>query len=460
MATPPVTNTPSNTTAKGAAGPGWLATPRFWALLLRDPIRGLMALRTEYGDAVRLPFGHRHTFLLLSRPEHAEHVLVTHQHRYVKAFTYRPLRAFLGDGLLTSEGETWQRHRRLVQPVFSRRHVGRFAPAMAEAAGERTAGWAERGSVDLAGELRTLTMDIVGRVLFGARLADDSERISRAVTGLQDSAIYAAYLPGTSPRTRRALAGWLIPGVGSAAGTLDQLVDSVIEQRLAHPHDTPTDLLDLLIADPGSEPLTTQEVRDEVSTLVLAGHETTANALAWTFTLLSRYPAAREQLHKEVDEVLAGRAPDAADVDKLTWTNAVINEAMRLYPPAWTIERDAVEDDDVAGVPVPTGASVVISPFLLHRDPDLWPNPEGFDPQRFLPGHTTNRPKYAYLPFGGGRRICVGGGFAQLEAALILATVAARYRLDLAPGARVTAKAGVTLHPDGAVPMTVSKRAI
>ncbi|MGH3626949.1 MAG: cytochrome P450, partial [Sciscionella sp.] len=198
------------------------------------------------------------------------------------------------------------------------------------------------------------------------------------------------------------------------------------------------------------------EVRDEVMTLVLAGHETAAAALAWTLVLLARYPAARARLEAEVDEVLGGRRCEFADVERLEWTNAVISEAMRLYPPAWTIERDALADDTVAGVPVPAGTTVVISPYLQHRRADLWPAPEGFHPERFLP--SREHPRYAYLPFGGGRRICVGAGFAMLEARIALATIAATHRLDLLPGTSVVPRAEVTLRPAGPVPMRVSRR--
>lgn len=455
----PASNTTQDPARPEARRPGWPAMPRHMIKLLRDPIGGLMALRDEYGDAVRIPFTPRRSFLLLSRPEHAEHVLVAHQDRYVKPFTYRPLRAFLGDGLVTSEGDRWRRHRRLVQPVFSRRNVTGFAPVMAAAAAERTASWASRGSIDLSAELRTLTTDVVGRVLFGTQLAAEAEGIGKATTRLQDSAVIGAFLPLGSPRGTKTLATALAPGLGAAAKTLDALVDSVIAQRVADPHETPSDLLDLLLSSTGDDTarLSVSEIRDEVATLIFAGHETTLNALLWTFTLLSRYPAARERLHAEVDEVLAGRVPQADDVEKLTWTTAVINEAMRLYPPAWTIEREAAVDDVIAGVHVPAGSTVVVPPYLLHRDAESWPNPEGFDPARFLPGG-HDRPKHAYLPFGGGRRICVGAGFAQLEATLVLATVAGRYRLDLMPGAQVRPRAGVTLHPDGPVPVTVTAR--
>jgi cytochrome P450 len=203
--------------------------------------------------------------------------------------------------------------------------------------------------------------------------------------------------------------------------------------------------------------LDAEELRDEVLTLLLAGHETTAASLAWTLMLLSRYPAARDRLENEVDEVLGGREPKAEDVDDLPWTKAVLSEAMRLYPPAWTIERDAVESDDIAGVYVPAGSTIAVPPYLIHRNADIWPNPEGFQPERFM--GEQQRPRYSYLPFGGGRRICVGAGFAMLEATLVLATISRTHRLDLAPGVSVPWLAEITYRPAGAVPMRVSRRA-
>jgi cytochrome P450 len=442
------------------AGPSRLGATRYWAQLFRDPLAMYTALRRDYGDAVRIPFAPGRAFYLLSRPEHAEHVLVAHQDRYVKAFTYRPLKAFLGDGLLTSEGATWQRHRRLIQPVFSHRHVAAFAPDIVAAARARGARWRTGSTIDVASEMRTLTMDVVGRVLFGTDLADDAESVGAAVSRLQAAATVAVLIPSSdSPERARAIASHVVPGLGRSIATLDGLVERVIAERLAVPRREQRDMLDLLnAAGEGTDALTRTEIRDEVMTLVLAGHETTANTLTWTLTLLSRYPAARERLEAEVEEVLAGQGATAEDADKLVWTRAVVSEAMRLYPPAWTIERDAAVDDDIAGVPVPKGNTIAISPYLMHRNPEFWPNPEGFDPDRFLPERSAGRPKYAFIPFGGGRRICVGAGFAQLEATLALATLAGSHRLDLVPGAAVVAKAGVTIHPRGALPMTVCAR--
>lgn len=427
-------------------------------MLLRDPLRMYAVARQRYGDAACIPDRRGHVFHLLSRPEHAEHVLVAAQDRYVKAFTYRPLKAFLGDGLLTSEGQTWRRHRRIVQPVFAHKHVHAFAPQIVAATRTRIERWRPGAAVDVAGEMRALTMTVIGQVLFGSDLAAESERVGAAVKRLQRGIIYASLLPsGGSPQRLRRLATRLIPRMGDSAATLDAMVSQRLDDRERMAGTEPRDLLDLLLAgDADGNRLSRREVHEEVLTLVLAGHETTANTLVWTLLLLSRYPAARERLRAEVAEVVGDRDADADDMEALPWTRAVIAEAMRLFPPAWTIERDAAQPDDVCGVTVARGDTVVTSPYLIHRHPEFWPNPEGFDPSRFLPGAEAGRPRYAYLPFGGGRRICVGAGLAELEATLALATIAQHCSLDLVPGTDVRARAAVTLHPAGPVPMTVS----
>jgi cytochrome P450 len=440
-------------------GPTGTRALRYWGRMFRDPLATYGALRREYGDAVRLPLSRKHTFFLLARPEYAEHVLVSHQDSYVKAFTYRPLKAFLGDGLLTAEGAVWRRHRRLVQPVFSHRHVQSFAPAIVEAARKRFAGWTPGTTVDLAAEMRTFTMDVIGRVLFGTDLAGDAERVGRAVSRLQSSVMLVSILPSFVPLTRvRTVAERAVPSVARASDTLESLVTRIIDDRIAAPHEDPSDLLDLLLATRSDEqPLRRDEIQDEVMTLVLAGHETTANTLTWALTLLSRYPAARDRLAAEVADVVGDRDPQAHDVDALPWTQAVVNETMRLYPPAWSVERDAVEDDNIAGVRVAAGNTVAISPYLLHRHPEFWPNPEGFDPRRFQPDSASTRPRYAFMPFGGGRRICVGAGLAQLEATLALAVLAQTATVDLLPTAALRARADVTLHPRGPVLATAAR---
>jgi cytochrome P450 len=308
--------------------------------------------------------------------------------------------------------------------------------------------------------MRTLTMDVIGRVLFGVDLAGEAQRVGYAVSRLQGSMMLATLLPTFLPPERtKAVATRLIRPIGRAADTIESLVTRIIDERVAAPHAEPSDLLDLLLAAGQDEqPLSREEIQTEVMTLVLAGHETTANALTWALTLLSRYPAARDRLTAEVDEVLGDRDPQASDVDALAWTQAVVNETMRLYPPAWTVERDADEADNIAGVTIAVGDTVAISPYLLHRNPEFWPNPEGFDPRRFVPGSDPDRPRYAFMPFGGGRRICVGAGLAQLEATLALAILAQSAGLDLVPNASLRARADVTLHPRGPVLATVRPR--
>jgi cytochrome P450 len=230
-------------------------------------------------------------------------------------------------------------------------------------------------------------------------------------------------------------------------------------------------LLDILItarAENGA-PLADEEIAAEIAAFLLAGHETSANALSWTLALLSAFPAARARLEEEVDWVLGGREPKAADVTKLPWTVSVISEAMRLYPPAWTIERNAVADDNVAGVDVPAGSLVTVSPYLIHRHPEFWPDPAGFDPARFLPADQVNqaavtrppgaeRPRYSYIPFGAGRRACVGQSFAELETALVLAAITQRYRLELTPAGIPKPVANVTLRPGRGLPMRLTRR--
>ncbi len=409
-----------------------------------NPLDTYGALARRYGDAVRVPFGRNRAFFLLSRPEHAERILVANQDNYVKAFTYRPLRAVLGDGLLTSEGETWRQHRRVVQPVFAHRHMVGFAPQMVDTAAQAVGRWPDGVVLDAAGELRRLTLGIVGRALFGSQLEGEAERTGQALEALQRGAVVGTFMPGA---TAKRSVYQRVPRLGSALEYLDGMVQRVVGGSSGG------ELLRLLEE---SGRFNEAELRDEVLTLLLAGHETTAASLAWTFVLLSKYPAARDRLEDEVDEVLGGGEPKAEDVDRLPWTKAVLSEAMRLCPPAWTIERDALEDDVVDGVEVPAGSTVAVPPYLIHRNADVWPNPEGFQPERFMSGQKHHR--YAYLPFGGGRRICVGAGFAMLEATLVLATIARTHRLDLVPGVAVSSRAEITFRPAGVVPMRVIRR--
>jgi cytochrome P450 len=430
------------------------------ATIVRDPLAAQLRFSAKYGDAVRMPIGRRVSFLF-STPERAEYVYAVNQDNYVKAPTYRPLRALIGDGLLTSEGATWRQHRRLIQPVFSRRDVLRFGPYMIDATQRMLKNWDELPSgteLYVAHRMSALTLDIVGGALFGADLTGDAEEMARAMGAGQRVALLAALLPlPWGPRTTKAvksLARRLGGGTDGVDGTAARLIAS---RRSADAHERPEtgDLLDVLFGGG----LTDTEVAAEVATFMLAGHETTANTLSWALALLSAFPAARARLEEEVDSVLGGRVPAASDAAQLPWTTAVVNEALRLYPPAWTVERAALADDVVAGVPVPAGSAVTIGTYLVHHHPAYWPDPSGFDPGRFLPTPAAaDRPRYAFIPFGGGRRACVGQSFAELETVLVLASIAQRYRLELTPAGMPRPVANVTLRPARGLPMRLIRR--
>ena len=437
------------------------------ASLLRDPLAGYLSMYAAYGDAIRVPISPKSCFFVLTRPEYAEHVLAVNQDNYVKAFTYRPLRALIGNGLLTSEGEQWRRHRRVIQPMFSRRDVRSFGPAMTAGIGRLLADWERRpdGAVlDVAAAMSGLALDIVGRALFSADLTGDAAQLSRAMSTGQKLAVLATFAPlSWGPRSTRAL-----KAVARTAGRtegIDAPVGRLVADRRREREPVPgrRDLLDVLMtARFDGTGLTDTEISDELATFMLAGHETSAVTLAWALALLAAYPAARDRLEAETDDVLGGREPQPADAARLPWTTAVIAETMRLYPPAWTIERDAVAADDVAGVPVPAGSTVAIPPYLVHRHPEFWPDPAGFDPARFLAGSgsgrpATGRPRYAYIPFGGGKRACVGQSFAELETVLALAAITSRFRLELTAAGTPKPVAAVTLRP-GRLPMRLLAR--
>lgn len=402
-----------------------------------------------------MPIGRHRSSFLLSRPEYAEQVLALNQDNYGKAATYRPLRALMGDGLLTSEGAKWRKHRRLIQPVFSRRDVLRFGPFMSDAVQRMLKDWDERPAgpvLNVSRRMSALTLDIVGGALFGADLTGDTPVMVRAMDAGQRVAVVSAFLPlPWGPRSTRAVKA-VARRMGGTPEGVEGMVARLITQRRAQGHaGDPADLLDVLM----QSDLTDPEIGAEVGTFMLAGHETTANTLSWSLALLAAYPQARARLEEEVDSVLGGGVPAASDAGRLPWTSAVVAEALRLYPPAWTIERSALADDDVAGIEVPAGSEVTIGIYLIHRHHEFWTDPAGFDPDRFL--GDSDRPRYAYIPFGGGRRACVGQSFAELEAVLVLASIAQRYRLELTARTLPVPAANVTLRP-GDLPMRLLRR--
>jgi cytochrome P450 len=430
--------------------------------LLRDPLGSMARLMLEHGEVVELPFPGHPVFLLV-RPEHVEHVLVGNQENYDIAFTYRLLKVFLGSGMITAEGEAYARQRRRVTPLFSHQRVVALAPAMAGAAERCLRTWdrlPDGARTDAAAAMSAYTLDIVGRTLFGTDLTGDAESVLPAVTRLQRAALPVARNPlvWVAPT----VAGLTTPSYwryAAAMRTLDRLVRRIVAERRAEPErEGPPDLLDVLLSERDGRPPSEREIRDEIMTFFMAGHETTANALAWTLALLSGHPEARDRLRREVD-ALDGRLPTAAEAGGLVWTRAVIQEAMRLYPPVWTIERDARREDEIGGMRVPAGSTVVVAPYLVHRNPDVWPNPEGFQPERFTGEAAGARHRLAYIPFGAGHRGCIGRSFALLEATIALAAIAQGYELDLLAGARPEPEVSVTLRPRGGLPMTLRRRA-
>jgi cytochrome P450 len=395
-----------------------------------------------------------HSFLI-NKPEYIEHVLLTNQRNYRKSdFLRRILGPLLGDGLLISEGEFWRRQRRIAAPAFHAKRIAEFVTAMTSCTATTLAGWRSMtGPFDIAAEMLALTLDIVARTMFSTDVGGEIaslRRLTDIVVALRPSTLDLLGLPEWIPRRQPA-------AYRRAIAEFEALVSRLLAERRADGRDR-GDLLSMLLAarDPETgEGMSDRQLRDEILTILLAGHETVANALTWTWYLLARHPEAEARLHEELDRVLGGRLPSFADLAELEWTRMVIEEAMRLYPPAHTISRTAIGEDWIGGVRVPPGAAITISAYLTHRNPNLWRNPERFEPERFAPGAVAQRHRFAYLPFGGGPRICIGNGLAIVEAKAIVATIAQRYRVRLAPGQVVEPIGLVTLRAKNGVRVTL-----
>ncbi|HEX8557862.1 MAG TPA: cytochrome P450 [Pyrinomonadaceae bacterium] len=445
--------------AQVVPGPG-----RFWPLgqmyaFQRDPLALLARVAREHGDVARF-WGGPQAVYLLSHPEHVRDLLVTHNARFRKGRALQRAKRLLGEGLLTSEGEFHRRQRRLAQPAFHRQRVAAYARVMVEYAEKTSARWRDGEELDVADEMMRLTLAVVGKTLFDADVESDADEVGAALTDVMNLFGYLM-LPFSElleklplPQRRRFL---------RARARLDAVIYRIVEDRRRSGADR-GDLLSTLLHAVDEEGdrtgMTDEQLRDEVMTIFLAGHETTANALTWCWYLLAQNPEAEARLHEELDAVLAGgRAPEPEDAPALRYTEMVVSEAMRLYPPAWALGRLALVDHEVAGYRVPAGALVLVSQYVIHRDPRFWPDPERFDPGRWTPEAKSARPQFAYFPFGGGPRRCVGEGFAWAEAVLILASLARRWRVRLVPGRRVETQPRITLRPGaGGVPVKLERR--
>ena len=442
--------------------------------LRSDPLTPFVRAIEQYGDDIgqaRVP-GLR--LVRVYRAEHVEHVLVKNQDNYPKGPEMDLLRAVLGEGLLTSRGDLWRRQRKLVQPMFAKRHIEPFTAKMIAAGEHLLEGWEstyrDGDRIDAADAMMRLALDVAGRALFGADLAgEETETIGAAM----DEALSELAEAGRSPLVHAAGAlPWMTPEralklrvrrrrrLRARMSELDAIVGRIVDGR-RNGNRGGDDLLALLLDardEETGEPIGDRELRDEVVTFLTAGHETTANAMAWTWWLLAGHPEARDRLHAEVDELLDGRAPVFADADRLTWTRAVVQESMRLYPPVWNVVRRAQNDDVIDGVRIPGGSLVMVLIYMTHRDPDVWPDPERFDPTRFLPDHALDRPRHAYLPFAAGRRVCVGNTFALTETTLLTAMIGRRYVLERDFDGEVGFDAQLSLRPRGGLPMRLFRR--
>jgi cytochrome P450 len=366
---------------------------------------------------------------------------------------------FLGEGLLTSEGEFHRRQRRLAQPAFHRQRINAYATAMADYAARTRDRWQTGGTLDVWQEMMRLTLAIVGKTLFDADVEDEANEIRVALTEIMRlferiTSPFAGLLDKLPLRSNRR---WL-----KAKQRLDSIIYRIIDERRKTGEDR-GDLLSMLLLAQDEEgdrsTMTDSQLRDEAMTLFVAGHETTANALTWSWYLLSQHPEAEANLHREIDAVLAGKLPTAEDVPRLRYTEMVFAEAMRLYPPAWTMGRRALSDYEVGGYIIPAGSIVLMSPWVMHHDPRFYPDPFRFDPERWTVEARESRPKFSYFPFGGGPRVCIGESFAWMEGVLLIAVLAQQWKLRLAPGQQVEPEPKVTLRPKYGMRMIVSSRA-
>lgn len=419
----------------------------------RDLLQMLTALANEYGDVVllKLPVGHR---ILLNHPSDIERVLVLEQNKFQKStFTRRATERLLGNGLLTSEGQLWRRQRRLAQPAFQRARVAEYAQTMVDLTLAHISSWRDGEPRDLAEEMMKLTQSIALKTLFGSELKSEAARVGEALGTVMRYQLNRLRSPIRLPES------WPTKSSRRAQGAydfLDSIVYRIIAERLSDPKPA-DDLLSRLIHahDEDGSKMSPKQLRDEVMTIFLAGHETTALTLSWTWYLLAENARTELCLQEELHRVLGGRAPMAEDLDRLPYLDAVIRESMRLYPPAYIVTRTSVEPFDIAGYSFHAGTTVLMSQWVMHRSGKYFEKPLTFLPERWMDGLADRLPPFAYFPFGGGPRRCIGQGFAQIEAALLIATIAQRFRFLLAPGYRVVPEPLVTLRVKNGMHVTV-----
>jgi cytochrome P450 len=423
---------------------------------LRDPLRFLCATRDAHGDVVQVALGPLE-LTLLSHPELVEDVLVTRNRLWQKdSYMHDTLRPVLGDGLLSSEGDLWRRQRRLAQPAFHRDRISSYAGIMVDHARALCRRWGHEETRDVHKDMMQLTLAIVGETLFGATVDRQAEHVGAALEDVL--AVANSPLELFVPALKR-LPTPLRLRFRRAVARLDGIIYGLIDQRRRSGAGETKDLLSMLLhaRDEDGSRMSKKQLRDECMTLFLAGHETTALALSWTWLLLSRSPIAAAKLRRELDEVLGDRPPTLEDLSSLPYAGHVIAESLRLYPPAWSMGREAREDLTLRGYRVARGDQVWFCPWAIHRDPRWFEAPDVFRPERWEGDLLKTLPRYAYFPFGGGPRLCIGQAFAQMEAVLLLATLAQAFHVDVLDR-RVVAEPSVTLRPKHGIRVRLLRR--
>jgi cytochrome P450 len=423
----------------------------------RNPLEFFAEIARTYGDLAHVRLGGEHVFIV-SDPQLIKEVLTTHSRNFTKSRGLERTKRLLGEGLLTSEGAVHLRQRRLLQPAFHRDRIARYAATMVGYAERARESWIDGGTLDMAREMSRLTLSVVGKTLFDADVASQAREVGEALTGVMES-FWTLMLPFSKTIERLPLPH--LRRSRLARARLDAIIYDLIRQRRASGGDR-GDLLSMLLLAQDEEDegrrMSDRQVRDEAMTIFLAGHETTANALMWTWYLLSQDASVERALHDEIDGVLRGRLPTIADIAALPYVERVVTEAMRLYPPAWIIGRRAIQPYAMNGYTAPARSIIIMSQWIVHRDARYYPDPERCDPDRWTPAFKAALPPFAYFPFGGGPRRCIGESFAWMELMLILATLAQRWRCELVPNHPVVPQPLVTLRAKHGMKMIAHRR--
>jgi cytochrome P450 len=422
-----------------------------------DPLQIFASWARQFGDIFYYRAGWIHVYFL-NHPDLIESALINQQQNFVKDRVIQNSRWFLGEGLLTSEGAAWRRQRRLCQPAFHRQRLESYSQTITSSAIEALSAWKHGETRDLHQEMMQITLRIVAKVLFSVEVRSETEEVAQCLNLLMKHSSGARMI---LPPVFRHLPLPFLNRVREAVRRLDDLVYGIIRQRRANGDvQKYGDLLSMLMdaEDEDGSRMTDRQLRDEVMTFLLAGHETTALSLSWTFYLLSQHAEVKKKLEQELEQVLAGREPSFSDIPQLCCTEAVIKESMRLYPPAWSLARTAARDCEIAGYPIPAGANVVMSQWIMHRDPRFYDQPDQFAPERWFTEASQHLPRFAYFPFGGGSRLCIGASFAMMEAMLLLAAIAQKFHLDLVPGHPTAPLPSITLRPKHGIRMRLHER--